>query len=243
MKTDLGPGTELELDLRGVRLEAELTIPAAARGLVIFAHGSGSTRHTYRNCDVAAHLQAVGFATFLFNLLTRAEEAQECIEPRLRHDVPFLARRLIATIRWLQQRPETRGLRLGLFGASTGATAAIHVAAELPEVIDAVVSRGGRPDLTGDALRRTLAPTLLLVGGWDDAGLQGNRAAFAAMQCEKHLEVIPHATHRFEEPGAIPRVADLAAGWFQTHLVPSLSPTSGLRAATPPAVVALSSAP
>lgn len=209
---------ELELELRDIRLEAELIVPARARGVVLFVHGSGSTRHTYRNCDVAAHLQSAGFATLLFNLLTRSEEAVECIEPRLRFDVPLLASRLIATTRWLQRRPEVHGLRVGLFGASTGATAAIMTAAELPEIVDAVVSRGGRPDLAGDALERTLAPTLLLVGGWDDATLQGNREAFALMRCEKHLEVIPRATHRFEEHGALSRVADLAADWFSTHL-------------------------
>jgi dienelactone hydrolase len=188
---------------------------------VIFAHGSGSTRHTYRNCDVATHLQSVGFATLLFNLLTRAEEAQECIEPRLRHDIPLLARRVVATAHWLRRRPEVQDLRIGLFGASTGATAAILAAAELRGTIEAIVSRGGRPDLAGGALERTLAPTLLVVGEWDDAVLHGNREALTAMRCEKLLEVIPHATHRFEEPGAITRVADLAADWFGRHLAGS----------------------
>ncbi len=212
--------TELELELADTCLEAELTIPDRARGLVLFAHGSGSTRHTYRNCDVAAHLRSLGFATLLFNLLSRCEEAQECIEPRLRYDVPLLARRLIAVARWLQQQSDTRELRCGVFGASTGATAAIIAAAELPEIVDALVARGGRPDLTGAALRQTFAPTLLLVGGWDDAALHGNREALAIMRCEKHLEVIPNATHRFEEPGAIARVADLAGDWFARHLAP-----------------------
>lgn len=239
MNTATSTTTDFDLELRDIRLEAELTLPMRPRGLVLFAHGSGSTRHTYRNCDVAAHLQSAGFATFLFNLLTRSEEAQECIEPRLRDDVQLLAERLIAAARWLQGRPETRELRVGLFGASTGATAAIIAAAELPETIDAVVSRGGRPDLTGDALRRTLAPTLLLVGGWDDATLHGNREAFAVMRCEKHLEVIPHATHRFEEHGAIPRVAELAADWFGSHLARGLPPTAlPVRHTTPPLVVA-----
>lgn len=218
MKTASLPSTELELDFAGTRLEAELTVPAHAVGLIIFAHGSGSSRHTYRNCDVAARLQSLGFATLLFNLLTRAEEAQECIEPRLCYDVPFLAQRLMLVARTLHEHPDTRGLRIGLFGGSSGATAALLAAADLPELIDAVVLRGGRPDLAGDALQRTLAPTLLIVGGWDDATLQGNRAALAQMRCEKQLEVIPHATHRFIESGAIARVAELAASWFQTHL-------------------------
>lgn len=220
VKTENYIATELELELADVCLEAELIVPDRARGLVLFAHGSGSTRHTYRNCDVAAHLRSLGYATFLFNLLSRSEEALECIEPRLRFDVPLLADRLIGVTKWLRQHPGTRELRCGLFGASTGATAAILAAAELPELIDAVVSRGGRPDLTGEALRRTLAPTLLVVGAWDDATLHGNREAIAVMRCEKHLAVIPNATHRFEEPGAIARVADLAADWFGRHLDP-----------------------
>lgn len=224
MSTAILNTTELDLDLSGARLEAEFSLPQNPRGFVIFAHGSGSSRHTYRNCDVAGHLQSVGFATLLFNLLTRAEEAQECIEPRLHYDVPFLARRLVLAVRSLQQHPATQGLRFGLFGGSTGATAAIIAAAQMPELIDAVVSRGGRPDLAGEALRRTLAPTLLLVGGWDDATLQANRAALSLLRCEKRLEVIPRATHRFIEPGAISRVAELAAAWFQTHLArPPLS--------------------
>lgn len=220
MKTANSITTELELELADACLEAELIVPDGAHGVILFAHGSGSTRHTYRNCDVAAHLRSLGFATFLFNLLSRSEEAQECIEPRLRYDVPLLAQRLIAAARWLRRQSATRGLRRGIFGASTGATAAIIAAAELPETIDAVVSRGGRPDLTGAALRQALAPTLLVVGGWDDAALQGNREALAIMRCEKHLEVIPNATHRFEEPGAIAHVAALAGDWFAQHLAP-----------------------
>lgn len=164
------------LEIDKVRLEADLTIPAGAVGLVIFAHGCGSTRHTYRNCDVAAHLQTRGFGTLLFDLLSRAEDAQECIERRRRHDITLLSRRLIAATEWIHSLPQARGLRLGFFGANTGATAALVAAAELPGLIEAVVARGGRPDHAGAAtLARIAAPTLLLVGGWDDAVREANR--------------------------------------------------------------------
>jgi dienelactone hydrolase len=229
--------TDLILDIDDVRLEADLSIPPNASGLVVFAHGSGSSRHHYRHGDVAAHLQSAGFATLLFNLLSRWEDAQEAIEPRLRFDVPLLSRRLIAVTRWAHAQPELRDLRLGYFGASTGATAALIAAAELPEIVDAVVSRGGRPDLAGGTKARVLAPTLLLVGGWDDVVLEANREAFAALRCEKHLEIIPHATHRFEEPGALRRVAQLADDWFRTHLArPPLPQRQALVQPTLPAV-------
>lgn len=210
--------TDLVLDIDDVRLEADLQIPERAEGLVVFAHGSGSTRHGYRNYDVAAHLQSVGFGTLLFDLLSRSENAQECIEPRRRTDIALLSRRLIAVTRWVHAQAEARDLRLGYFGANTGATAALVAAAELPEIVDAVVSRGGRPDLAGDVRTRVLAPTLLLVGGWDDVVLEANRESLAILRCEKHLEIIPRSTHRFEEPGALHRVAQLADEWFRAHL-------------------------
>lgn len=210
--------TDLVIDIDNVRLEADLQVPENAAGLVVFAHGSGSTRHGYRNSDVAAHLQSVGFGTLLFDLLSRSENALECHEPRLRSDIALLSRRLIAMARWAHAQPEARNLRLGYFGADTGATAALIAAAELPEIVDAVVSRGGRPDLAGDARTRVLAPTLLLVGGWDDVVLEANLESLAVLRCEKHLEIIPRSTHRFEEPGALHRVAQLADDWFRAHL-------------------------
>lgn len=225
MQSNVFNDRELEIDVgRGVHLEAELTLPWSVHGLVIFAHGSGSSRHTYRNADVAARLQADGFGTLLFNLLTRAEEAQECLEPRRQHDIPFLANRLVAVAHWARCWADTRHLPFGLFGADSGGAAAIMTAAQIPDQIDAVVSRGGRPDLAADGLRRTLAPTLLLVGGWDDATLQANREALSVLRCEKRLEIVREATHRFDEPGAIARVADFAGAWFQQHLAGGTHP-------------------
>lgn len=218
--------TDLVLEIDEVRLEADLHIPEHAEGLVIFVHGSGSTRHGYRNCDVAAHLQSAGFGTLLFDLLSRAETAQEYIEPRRHADIALLSSRLIAVTRWVHAQTEARDLRLGYFGANTGATAALVAATELPEIVDAVVSRGGRPDLAGDVRARVLAPTLLLVGGWDDVVLEANRESLAILRCEKHLEVIPRSTHRFEEPGALRRVAQLADDWFRAHLARPKFPVS-----------------
>lgn len=223
MSANCYSATDLPLIAGRVRLEADLIIPARARGLIIFVHGRGSTRHTFRNCDVAARLRTAGYGTLLFDLLSRSEAAFESIEPRIGADIALMARRLVAATRWAHEQTAVSGLPVGFFGADTGGSAIFSAAAEIPELVDAVVARGSRPDLAGSELKQIFAPTLLLVGGWDDAVLQANRAAFAELRCEKRLVVVPQATHRFEEPGALQRVADLAAAWFETHLPNSKS--------------------
>jgi len=198
-----------------VSLEGMLELPENAVGLVLFAHGSGSSRHSPRNNFVAKILRQAGTGTLLFDLLT----AQEDTDYETRFDIPLLTRRLLAATRWAQQYEETHDLALGYFGASTGAAAALQAAAGLPGTIAAVVSRGGRPDLAGDgALRKVQAPTLLLVGGFDDIVIALNEKAHALLACEKELAIIPGATHLFEEPGTLERVADQAAAWFKKHL-------------------------
>jgi putative phosphoribosyl transferase len=199
-------------------LEGDLIIPEGAVGVVLFAHGSGSGRHSPRNRFVARELQAVGLATFLIDLLTPEEEAVDLQTAHLRFDIPLLAERLVAATRWLAADPSTRGLNVGYFGASTGAGAALVAAAAEPERVGAVVSRGGRPDLAGDALPRVRAPTLLIVGGRDLVVLDLNRAAMARMRTEVRLEIVPGATHLFEEPGALDAVAHLARDWFLRYL-------------------------
>ena len=200
-----------------VRLEGELAIPAQARGLVVFAHGSGSSHRSPRNRAVAQMLHHADFATLLFDLLTRCEEACD-FDARLRFDIDLLTRRLVAATRWVAQQPETHGLPLALFGASTGAAAALCASVPLGAMIRAIVSRGGRPDLAGTALSSVTAPTLLVVGGWDDVVIQLNYDALKHLGCEKHLEIVPHATHLFEEPGALEKVGELAQDWFVRHL-------------------------
>jgi pimeloyl-ACP methyl ester carboxylesterase len=195
------------------RLEGEIVVPAKATGLVIFAHGSGSSRLSPRNIRVACQLQDLGLATLLFDLLT----GQEAADRRNVFDIPLLAGRLIEAIRFVHADAELTWFPLGLFGASTGAAAALVAAAEAPHDIAAVVSRGGRPDLAGDALARVRAATLLIVGGADTGVIELNRMAFEALNCEKRLEVVPGATHLFEEPGALDAVARLAGRWFQSH--------------------------
>lgn len=190
-----------------------VTVPHAA-GLVLFAHGSGSSRHSSRNRHVAESLQRHRLATLLFDLLTD-DEVQD---PDKRFDIALLARRVVQALDWAVRLPALAGLRCGLFGASTGAAAALVGAATRPAHVDALVSRGGRPDLAGDALGRVLAPTLLLVGGGDPQIVALNRAAMGALRCEKRLEVIPNAGHLFEEPGALDSVAEMAAQWFEHHL-------------------------
>jgi dienelactone hydrolase len=203
----------------GVSLAGDLIIPAAARGLVLFAHGTGSSRHSPRNRFVAAELRKAGLATLLIDLLTEAEErVDERSAGSLRFDVGLLARRLRAASSWLLASPATADLPLGYFGASTGAAAALVAAAGPSGPVGAIVSRGGRPDLAGPALGSVRAPTLLIVGGSDDVVIPLNQRALEALQCEKRLEIVPGATHLFEETGALERVAELAAGWFREHL-------------------------
>jgi pimeloyl-ACP methyl ester carboxylesterase len=199
-------------------IEGELSLPAKAAGVVLFAHGSGSSRHSPRNRAVAATLRRAGLGTLLIDLLTPAEERADAVRGHLRFDIPFLGRRLLGAMDWLGRPAAARGLRLGLFGASTGAAAALVAAAELPERVAAVVSRGGRPDLAGAALARVVAPTLLIVGGEDHVVIGMNRAAYGHLAGVKELVIVPGATHLFEEPGAIEEVARLAAAWFVRHL-------------------------
>ena len=199
------------------RLEGDLVLPPAPRGVILFAHGSGSSRFSERNRYVAGVLRDHDFATLLLDLLTPEEEALDARTHQLRFDVPLLAERLVAAVRWLLEDRATRDLPLGLFGASTGAGAALIAAAERPEDVTVVVSRGGRPDLAAGALPHVRAPTLLIVGGRDTAVLELNRGALRQLRCEAELEIVPGATHLFEERGALPRVAQLAAGWFDRH--------------------------
>jgi dienelactone hydrolase len=199
-------------------LEGELNVPAAATGVVIFAHGSGSSRHSPRNRYVANFLNHGGLATLLIDLLNADEQAADLETTQLRFDILFLAGRLVAITQWLRQQPQVTGLKTGYFGASTGAGAALVAAAELPLLIHAVVSRGGRPDLAAEALERVEAPTLAIVGGNDPVVLELNRQALARMHCVKHLQVIPGASHLFEEPGALAEVATLARAWFAEKL-------------------------
>jgi putative phosphoribosyl transferase len=201
-----------------VTLEGDLMIPERALGVVLFAHGSGSGRHSPRNRFVASELQAAGLATFLIDLLTPEEEQVDVHTAHLRFDIPLLAERLVAATRWLAADPSTRGLKVGYFGASTGAAAALVAAAAEADRVGAVVSRGGRPDLAGDALPLVRAPTLLIVGGRDLVVLDLNRAAMARMRTEVRLEIVPGATHLFEEPGALETVARLARDWFLRYL-------------------------
>ena len=199
-------------------LEGNLVVPPRAAGVVLFAHGSGSSRHSSRNQFVARRLQSDGLATLLIDLLTPEEERVDEVTRHLRFDIQLLAERLNAAIEWLSVRPETRGLRVGLFGASTGGGAALVAAARDSERVGAVVSRGGRPDLAGDALPRVRAPTLLVVGGYDVPVIALNERAKAQMRCEVRLEIVPGATHLFEEPGTLERVAELASIWFARYL-------------------------
>jgi dienelactone hydrolase len=209
---------EVRVSAEPVTLEGNLGIPGDARGVVLFAHGSGSGRHSPRNRYVAEALREAGLATLLIDLLTVEEEEVDMQTRHLRFDIGLLAERLAGATDWLARNPETRNLPVGYFGSSTGAGAALVAAAERPEEIGAVVSRGGRPDLAGDALPRVAAPTLLIVGGNDQPVIGMNREALAQMRAEKRLEVVPGATHLFEEPGKLEEVARLAAEWFVRYL-------------------------
>ena len=198
-------------------LEGNLLLPDAARGVVVFAHGSGSSRFSSRNRYVADVLRGAGLGTFLLDLLTREEEAIDERTRHLRFDIGLLAERLVATVEWLRDRPQTALLPIGYFGASTGGGAALVAAAQIPEQIAAVVSRGGRPDLAGPALPHVTAPTLLIVGGDDVPVIGMNREAYDQMQCERKIEIVPGASHLFEEPGTLEQVARLATDWFVRH--------------------------
>jgi putative phosphoribosyl transferase len=204
-----------------VTVEGNLVLPAGAAGVVLFAHGSGSSRRSPRNRAVARALQDLGLATLLIDLLSAEEEAIDLETAQLRFDIDLLADRLAGATDWLIERRETHDLRIGYFGASTGAAAALVAAALRPQAIGAVVSRGGRPDLAGDALARVEAPTLLIVGGYDTEVIALNREAYGRLLCRKRLDIVPRATHLFEEPGALEAVARLAGDWFLEHLVPA----------------------
>jgi putative phosphoribosyl transferase len=212
------PGNVL-VQVPGVELVGDLTVPPAPSGIVVFAHGSGSGRTSPRNRYVAGSLASAGFATLLFDLLTPEEEAAERHTRHLRFDIPLLAGRLIGAIEWLGKVARVGQLPVGLFGASTGAAAALIAAAELTDLVGAVVSRGGRPDLAGDRLADVRAPVLLLVGGMDREVLQRNRAAQARLGVANELHVVAGASHLFEEPGTLDEVTHEAVTWFLTHLV------------------------
>ncbi|MEU9045722.1 MULTISPECIES: phosphoribosyltransferase family protein [unclassified Kitasatospora] len=213
---------EVVVDVGGVRLGGQLGVPEGAAGIVLFAHGSGSSRHSPRNRFVARALNRAGLATLLFDLLTEEEEYDRANV----FDTGLLARRLTDATRWLLGQDEARGLAVGYFGASTGAAAALWAAAEPDSPVRAVVSRGGRPDLAGPRLPAVTAPTLLIVGGNDDVVIDLNRQAQARLRCENRLTVVPGATHLFEEPGALEEVANLATQWFTSHLLPAPHPAA-----------------
>jgi dienelactone hydrolase len=206
------------LPVAGVELAGDLVMPPAARGLVLFAHGSGSSRFSSRNRFVAGVLQRAGLATLLFDLLTADEERRDRVDAALRFDIELLSERLSGAVDWTGQQPELRGLPLGLFGASTGAAAALNAAAARPDAVRAVVSRGGRPDLAMAALPKVRCPVLLIVGGHDPQVLQLNRQAAAALRAPQALEVVPGASHLFEEPGTLAAAAGLARDWFLVRM-------------------------
>jgi len=211
---------DVQIPSGAARLHGTLQIPAGASGIVVFAHGSGSSRFSPRNQYVAGVMRDAALGTLLFDLLTPEEETVDVQTRELRFDIELLATRLVDAATWLTHTDETRHVRVGYFGASTGGGAALVAAARLEQVIGVVVSRGGRPDLAGAALPHVVSPTLLMVGGRDTAVIQLNEAAYAQLRCQKALEIVPGATHLFEEPGALEHVAQLAAGWFQQHLHP-----------------------
>ena len=209
---------EIQIRAGSVLLAGELSVPENATGVVLFAHGSGSSRHSPRNQYVARVIRDSGVGTLLFDLLTREEEEIDNYTREFRFDINLLARRLVGATKWLAGETETSHLRPGYFGASTGGGAALVAAAELGGEIGAVVSRGGRPDLAGPALVHVKAPTLLIVGGLDGPVIRMNEKAYGQLRCDKELKIIPGATHLFEEPGKLEEVASLAAKWFLKHL-------------------------
>lgn len=219
--------TPVRIAFEDVVLYGDLLVPKDALGLVIFVHGSGSSRFSPRNRHVAGELNKAGLATLLLDLLTEEEHRIDSETMEFRFDIPMLSSRTIKVAQWAFQEPELSLLPQGLFGASTGAAAALIAAADLKDGIAAVVSRGGRPDLAEDALGKVECPTLLIVGGEDDTVLQLNQDALARMHCPKKLQVVPGATHLFEEPGALEQVATLAAEWFVQHLKPATARATG----------------
>ena len=208
----------VEIPVDAVRISADLRVPAQCHGVVLFAHGSGSSRFSSRNREVARFLGERGFATLLLDLLTAREDAIDQQTGEFRFDIPRLASRVAAATDWAEQRAEIRGLPLGCFGASTGAAAALIAASERPAAIKAVVSRGGRPDLAQDALRHVTAPTLLIVGGEDTEVIALNQKAMRQMRTHVALAIVPGATHLFEEPETLDQVSRLAAEWFERYL-------------------------
>jgi putative phosphoribosyl transferase len=218
MKRVVSDQRSVNVSVDDARLAGDLCVPPGARGLVLFAHGSGSGRFSPRNRSVAEVLVDAGLATLLIDLLTPAEEAEDLRTARLRFDVQLLGDRVIGTIDWLASDPDLTELTVGCFGASTGAAAALIAAAERPQRLAAVVSRGGRPDLAADALPRVSAPTLLIVGGRDGEVIRLNRFAQAQLAGDSRLVIVPGAGHLFEEPGALEKVAELTRDWFLQHL-------------------------
>ena len=218
---EVGPESmTLQISAGSVTLTGDLEIPEDPCGLVLFAHGSGSSRSSPRNQAVAEILREAGMATLLFDLLTAHEEAEDAYSAHLRFDIGLLSRRLTIVTKVIADNPHSRNLRIGYFGASTGGAAALRAAAALGSTISAVVARGGRPDLAGEALAYVKAPTLLIVGERDEDVLRLNEQAFEKLRCAKSLAVVPHATHLFQEPGTLAEVARLAANWFRKHLEP-----------------------
>lgn len=209
--------SQIRVPVGKVELEGELVLPTKEAGLVLFAHGSGSGRHSPRNQYVADVLRQSGLGTLLFDLLTAEEERAETLTRHLRFNIGLLAERLEAVTRWALDQATTRDVSIGFFGASTGAAAALVAAAELGEAVAAVVSRGGRPDLAGDALEDVRASTLLIVGGQDEGVIQLNEDAYGRLKCERALRIVPGASHLFEEPGALEIVARMATEWFSQH--------------------------
>jgi pimeloyl-ACP methyl ester carboxylesterase len=210
----------IRLTLPDIALNADLGLPADAAGLIVFAHGSGSSRHSSRNRAVAEVLQQGRLATLLLDLLTEREERVDVVTAEFRFDIPLLADRVVGAIDWVGAHPQITSLPLGIFGASTGAAAALMAAARRPSIVRAVVSRGGRPDLAGASLETVVAPTLLIVGGRDEVVVELNRQALARLAGPKQLQIVPGATHLFEEPGALDRVARLAHQWFEQQMAP-----------------------
>lgn len=228
---DTGREQAVTIPVGELALHGDLAVPRDARGMVLFAHGSGSSRKSPRNRHVAELLRREGLATLLLDLLTTREEEVDELTREHRFDIALLAERLVAASDWVAHDPRTRQLPIGYFGASTGAAAALAAAATRPDLVTAVVSRGGRPDLAGAALPYVQAPTLLIVGGRDEIVIDLNRLAMEQLRARTHVEIVPGATHLFEEPGALDRVARLAADWFVQHLGRG-APAAGAAAAS-----------
>ncbi len=218
------PTKEVRIPAGRATLDGNLTIIDQASVLVLFVHGSGSSRHSPRNQFVACTLNEAGLATLLFDLLTPEEESVDLYTREHRFDIGLLAERLACATKWAKEQKQTRDLSIGYFGSSTGGGAALVAAAELPNEVGAVVSRGGRPDLAGDALPKVKAPALLIVGGEDHVVIDLNEQARAQMKCECKIEIVPGATHLFEEPGALEKVAKLASDWFSLHAAGTAGP-------------------